>query len=72
VVDLAPGPQVRALFVFGKGKGVRPVCDPIGVAKKGTPMTTLKYLTADKLEIHSKNVRARVGYSDESIARLAV
>lgn len=35
-------------------------------------MTTLKYLTADKLEIHSKNVRARVGYSDESIARLAV
>ncbi len=35
-------------------------------------MTTLKYLTADKLEIHSKNVRARAGYSDESIVRLAV
>jgi len=35
-------------------------------------MTTLKYLTADKLEIHSKNVRSRAGYTDESIARLAV
>ena len=35
-------------------------------------MTTLKYLTADRLEIHSKNVRARVGYTEESITRLAV